>query len=122
MLCPALLSKVISLRHLGVLAMRNPLFSSMQKRPICSYCHAKSRLLPSIFFDKNFALMRDASFDFLQALLETPSPSGFETRGQNLWASYAGQFADKVESDTYGNVFAELNVGGISEDCDRRAF
>ncbi len=55
--------------------------------------------------------MREASFDFLKALLETPSPSGFETRGQGLWASYVGQFADKVESDTYGNVFAELNVG-----------
>ena len=55
--------------------------------------------------------MRDASFDFLKTLLETPSPSGFETRGQGVWASYAGQFADKVESDTYGNVFAELNVG-----------
>ena len=54
--------------------------------------------------------MRDASFDFLKTLLETPSPSGFETRGQGVWASYAGQFADKVESDTYGNVFAELNV------------
>ena len=54
--------------------------------------------------------MRDASFDFLKTLLETPSPSGFETRGQGVWASYAGQFADQVESDTYGNVFAELNV------------
>jgi putative aminopeptidase FrvX len=65
---------------------------------------------PQIFRQEFFALMRDASFDFLQAL-RTPSPSGFETRGQSLWASYAGQFADTVESDTYASVFAELNVG-----------
>lgn len=56
--------------------------------------------------------MRDASFDFLKQLLETPSPSGFETRGQSLWAAYAGRFADEVESDAYGNVFAELNREG----------
>jgi putative aminopeptidase FrvX len=56
--------------------------------------------------------MRDASYDFLKQLLETPSPAGFETRGQSVWASYAAQFADKVESDAYGNVFAELNPGG----------
>jgi putative aminopeptidase FrvX len=56
--------------------------------------------------------MRGASFDFLKQLLETPSPSGFETRGQRVWAGYAREFADVVESDSYGNVFAELNLGG----------
>jgi putative aminopeptidase FrvX len=56
--------------------------------------------------------MRDASYNFLKRLLETPSPAGFETQGQSVWASYAAQFADKVESDAYGNVFAELNPGG----------
>jgi endoglucanase len=56
--------------------------------------------------------MRETSFDFLKQLLETPSPSGFETRGQSVWASYVRHFADKVESDAYGNVFAELNPEG----------
>jgi putative aminopeptidase FrvX len=56
--------------------------------------------------------MRDLSFDFLKRLLETPSPSGFEVRGQRVWAAYAGQFADKIESDAYGNVFATLNPEG----------
>jgi putative aminopeptidase FrvX len=56
--------------------------------------------------------MRDLSFDFLRRLLETPSPSGFEVRGQRVWAAYAGEFADQVESDSYGNVFAALNSGG----------
>ena len=53
--------------------------------------------------------MREASFDFLKTLLETPSPSGFETRGQRVWADYVRPFADKVRSDPYGNVYASLN-------------
>ena len=56
--------------------------------------------------------MREASFDFLKRLLETPSPSGFETLGQRVWISYVEQFADKIESDSYGNVFAMLNSEG----------
>ena len=56
--------------------------------------------------------MRDLSFAFLKRLLETPSPSGFEIRGQRVWAAYAEQFADKIESDSYGNVFATFNPEG----------
>jgi putative aminopeptidase FrvX len=56
--------------------------------------------------------MRDLSFDFLKRLLETPSPSGFETRGQRVWAAYARDIADTIESDSYGNVFAVLNPNG----------
>ena len=56
--------------------------------------------------------MRDISFEFLKRLLETPSPSGFEVRGQRVWSAYAGQFAEKIESDPYGNVFAMLNPEG----------
>lgn len=56
--------------------------------------------------------MREESYEFLKSLLETPSPSGFETAGQRLWAARARTFADKVESDAYGNVFATLNPEG----------
>lgn len=56
--------------------------------------------------------MRDESFAFLKQLLETPSPSGFETKGQRVWADYVGDFAEKVESDAYGNIFARLNSDG----------
>ena len=65
----------------------------------------------AIFFVK-FGFMRDLSLTFLKQLLETPSPSGFEVRGQQLWAAYTGKFADAIESDSYGNVFAALNSGG----------
>ena len=53
--------------------------------------------------------MRDESFAFLKELLETPSPSGFELRGQRVWSQYVRPFAEKVRSDPYGNVYASLN-------------
>jgi endoglucanase len=56
--------------------------------------------------------MRDESFQFLKQLLETPSPSGFETRGQRVWRDYVAQFADEVTTDAYGNCYAVLNPGG----------
>src|SRR5882762_5870582 len=56
--------------------------------------------------------MRDASLNFLRTLVNTPSPTGHETRGQRVWLDYAGQFADTTFSDAYGNCVAVLNKGG----------
>ncbi len=56
--------------------------------------------------------MREESYDFLKKLLETPSPSGFETKGQRVWSEYAARFADKIRSDPYGNVYATMNPDG----------
>ena len=50
-----------------------------------------------------------APYEFLKSLLNTPSPSGFETHGQKVWVDYVRQFADSVEIDSYGNAFATLN-------------
>jgi len=55
--------------------------------------------------------MRDASLNFLRTLVNTPSPTGHETRGQRVWLDYAGQFADETFSDAYGNCVAVLNKG-----------
>ncbi|MFC7215225.1 M20/M25/M40 family metallo-hydrolase [Saliphagus sp. GCM10025334] len=44
--------------------------------------------------------------DVLVSLLETPSPSGYETRGQRVWIDYVSQFADEVRTDAYGNAIA----------------
>ena len=52
--------------------------------------------------------MTDADRDFLFDLLNTPSPTGFETPGQKKWAARVNTFADRVESDPYGNVWATL--------------
>ncbi len=56
--------------------------------------------------------MRDESFAFLKRLLETPGPSGFEARAQRVWADYVRPFSEKVESDSYGNVYATFNPEG----------
>tara|TARA_R110002096_G_scaffold431342_1_gene646482 strand:+ start:4199 stop:5269 length:1071 start_codon:yes stop_codon:yes gene_type:complete len=46
---------------------------------------------------------------FLYELLNTPSPTGFEVKGQRVWANRCRQFADAVDSDAYGNAWATLN-------------
>jgi len=56
--------------------------------------------------------MRDASLKFLEKLINTPSPTGHETRGQRVWLDYAQQFAEATETDAYGNAVAWLNKGG----------
>jgi endoglucanase len=56
--------------------------------------------------------MRRESLQFLERLLTTPSPSGFETRGQAIWLDYVKAFADKWHTDAYGNAYACLNPGG----------
>lgn len=56
--------------------------------------------------------MRDESLEFLKTLLTTPSPTGFEYRGQKVWKNFVATFADEVESDSYGNVYATINPGG----------
>ncbi|WP_096389043.1 M20/M25/M40 family metallo-hydrolase [Halopenitus persicus] len=44
--------------------------------------------------------------EFLETLLETPSPSGFETNGQRVWIDHVETFADEVRTDAYGNAIA----------------
>ncbi len=56
--------------------------------------------------------MRDLSRQFLERLVNTPSPSGHEARGQRVWLDYVKPFADETFSDAYGNTVAVLNKGG----------
>jgi putative aminopeptidase FrvX len=53
--------------------------------------------------------MSPSSKDFLLDLLATPSPTGFEARGQRKWAAQTRKFADRVESDAYGNAWATID-------------
>lgn len=55
--------------------------------------------------------MREASLGFLRNLVNTPSPTGHEARGQRVWLEYVRPFADETFSDTYGNCVAVLNKG-----------
>src|ERR1051325_1394396 len=56
--------------------------------------------------------MREASLNFLRTLVNTPSPTGHEVRGQRVWLDYVTPFADETFSDAYGNCVAVLNKGG----------
>ncbi len=49
-----------------------------------------------------------ATESFLYELLNTPSPTGFEVRGQRVWANRCRLFADAVESDAYGSAWATV--------------
>ncbi len=56
--------------------------------------------------------MRKASLEFLKTLVETPSPTGHELRGQRVWLDHVAAHADRTHSDAYGNCVATLNPGG----------
>jgi endoglucanase len=61
---------------------------------------------------------------FFEQILETPSPSGFESPLQQVVRVYAGQFADEVTTDVHGNVMAVRNPGAplrvmLAGHCDQ---
>jgi putative aminopeptidase FrvX len=56
--------------------------------------------------------MRKASKAFLQALLNEPSPSGYEGPVREVWKKEVGRYAEKVEVDVHGNAIAVHNSAG----------
>jgi endoglucanase len=56
--------------------------------------------------------MLKSSLAFLETLVNTPSPTGHEVRGQRVWLDYVKAFAEETFSDAYGNCVAVLNKGG----------
>ena len=60
---------------------------------------------------KNVCKMSESSnLDFLEELLITPSPTGFESAGQKVWKNYVESFSDEVQTDAYGSAVAKLNT------------
>jgi putative aminopeptidase FrvX len=49
--------------------------------------------------------MTDDARRFLFELLNTPSPTGFERAGQKVWMDYTRQWADQIETDSYGTAW-----------------
>ena len=49
---------------------------------------------------------------FLERLLITPSPTGFEDSGVQVWKDYVNQFANEVVTDAYGSCAAKINISG----------
>ncbi|MTI88732.1 MAG: M42 family metallopeptidase [Balneolaceae bacterium] len=50
--------------------------------------------------------------EFLEKLLITPSPTGYEKEGVKVWKQYVDQFADEVVTDAYGSCAAKINMSG----------
>jgi endoglucanase len=70
--------------------------------------------------------MQEPSLAFLQNLLHTPSPPGFERPVQDVVRSWARPLADEVRTDRHGNVIAVLHPGGqprimLAGHCDQIA-
>jgi endoglucanase len=59
------------------------------------------------------------SHEFLKALLETPSPSGFEQQIQHVVRERMRPVSDEVTTDTHGNVFAARFPEGRPADAPR---
>ena len=71
--------------------------------------------------------MKKDSLDFLKALLEVPSPSGFEQPVQKIWRERMKQYADEISTDVHGNAIAALNPKGkprvmLAGHCDEIGF
>ncbi|MCK5380235.1 MAG: M42 family peptidase, partial [Candidatus Latescibacteria bacterium] len=71
--------------------------------------------------------MTSKSLSFLKALLEAPSPSGFEQPAQKVWRENVGPHADRIETDMHGNCIGIKNEGGsprvlLAGHCDELGF
>ena len=69
-------------------------------------------------------MMNQGAREFFKKILETPSPSGFESPVQDVVRSYASDFADEVTTDLHGNVIACCNPAGkirvmLAGHCDQ---
>lgn len=71
--------------------------------------------------------MDKESREFLNNLLLTPSPTGFEQPVQNVVRSRMKRFADTIETDLHGNVIAGINTKAsrrvmLAGHCDQIGF
>lgn len=54
--------------------------------------------------------MQKDSLEFLKALIDTPSPSGFEQPAQELYEERVRPYVDDIRKDVHGNVIAVRNA------------
>lgn len=68
--------------------------------------------------------MKKDSLEFLEKLLDTPSPSGFETEIQKVVKRRMSRFADDIIPDVHGNLTTVFNPSGklrvmLAGHCDQ---
>jgi putative aminopeptidase FrvX len=56
-------------------------------------------------------IINSTSEHFLEAYLNNASPTGFESKGQQLWLEYIKPYVDDYIVDAYGSVAAVINPG-----------
>jgi endoglucanase len=73
--------------------------------------------------------MRVKSFEFLKALAEVPSPSGYEQPAQKVFRDYIRKYVDEVKTDVLGNAFGYIRGRGktnlkvmLAGHCDEVGF
>ena len=73
--------------------------------------------------------MRVKSFEFLKALAEVPSPSGYEQPAQKLFRDYIRKSVDEVKTDVLGNTYGYIRGRGkkkltvmLAGHCDEVGF
>ncbi len=68
--------------------------------------------------------MEPSAREFLETILTTPSPSGYESPMQKVVRDYITPLADEVRTDVHGNVIAVKNAGAkqrvmLAGHCDQ---
>jgi putative aminopeptidase FrvX len=68
--------------------------------------------------------MNKDAYEFLKAMQQTPSPSGFEQPVQRIVRQRMKPYADEIRTDVHGNVIAALNPKGaprvmLAGHCDQ---
>lgn len=56
--------------------------------------------------------MKKQTVNYLEQLLNEPSPSGYEDKARNVWRKEMKKVAESVKGDTHGNSIAALNGKG----------
>ena len=58
---------------------------------------------------KSKEFLPKSSYEFLKTLINTPSPTGFESGGQKLWLEYIKPYVDDILTDPYGSAAGIIN-------------
>ena len=58
---------------------------------------------------KKGSIVGNEELDFLKAYINNPSPTGFESPGQQLWLDYIKPYIDEYFVDTYGTAVGVIN-------------
>lgn len=55
------------------------------------------------------SILNSESLTFLESYINNPSPTGFESGGQQMWLEYIKPYIDSYEVDAYGTVYGIIN-------------